>query len=848
MRKELQLAMAALFTAAVCHAQEETTRDPLRQVKEDNASFVFTESQMGEDDDMTQNIIMVNSNNNVYSSNVGYLFSPMRFKFRGYNSKYNEIYFNGVNVNNAENGQFNYSTIGGMNNATRNVDYALPFEDNQFGMPGIGGSNNYDFRASDYAAGSRLTLSGCNRNYIVRGMLTHATGITSKGWAFMGTVGYRWGREGFAEGTFYNSLSYFLSAQKIFNDKHSLSLTTWGNPSERSQQGASTDEAYWLANDRYYNPYWGYQNGKKRNSRVVNNYEPSALLTWDYQINDKAKLTTSLIGRYVMYSSTKLNYNNTTNPAPDYWKNFPSYYFNVWDENDLDNRDEADLAAWTNSYNYWTSSKANRQIQWDKLYFANKQLNQTGEDAAYYIQAKHNDHLMINLGSTLNFDFDKETKLKAGLQIGTNKGMHYQTMEDLLGANVFHNINNYAVGTYPASDPRVQYDLNNPNGEVHEGDRFGYDYNLYVDNVKLWAQYTKDYGRTHSYLMGKIGGTQMWRKGNMRNGLAPENSYGKGKKAYFLDGGVKIGSSINLGYGNIISLGVGYEARAPQATTAFVAPEINNDFVNNLKCERIGSAELNYSLNASWVRASLSGYFTHVTQQNEWQNFYFDDENSFTYVSLNGVEKNYYGVELGLQFKVTSNFSINLIGSMSEAKYAKNTNVRYMLSNEGTSKEDICRNEGMRESGTPLTVGNIGLNYRVNGWYFNLNGNYYDRIYLGYSPCLRYEETLKTMGNIDNEGNYIVPEQAKGKGGFMLDASIGKSFRVGKNNLNVNLMLTNILNNTKMVSGGYEQSRSSYTVDSNGEQASVRTYKFQKNPKKYYAQGFNGMLNINYRF
>ena len=37
-----------------------------------------------------------------------------------------------------------------------------------------------------------------------------------------------------------------------------------------------------------------------------------------------------------------------------------------------------------------------------------------------------------------------------------------------------------------------------------------------------------------------------------------------------------------------------------------------------------------------------------------------------------------------------------------------------------------------------------------------------------------------------------------------------------------------------------------YSVN-DGEMSS-RTYNFLKNPKKYYAQGFNFMLNINYRF
>ena len=103
MTKKLTLVAMFLGTMSLCFAQnaKDTTSEGEEAVKQDNAAFVFTESQLGEDDDVTQNVIMVNSNNNVYTSNVGYLFSPARFKFRGYNSSYNDIYFNGVQVNNA---------------------------------------------------------------------------------------------------------------------------------------------------------------------------------------------------------------------------------------------------------------------------------------------------------------------------------------------------------------------------------------------------------------------------------------------------------------------------------------------------------------------------------------------------------------------------------------------------------------------------------------------------------------------------------------------------------------------------------------------------------------------------
>ncbi|MCI6743454.1 MAG: TonB-dependent receptor [Paraprevotella sp.] len=823
--------------------------------KQDNASFVFTESQLGEDEDMTQNVIMMNSNSNVYTSNVGYLWSPVRFKFRAYSSQYSDIYMNGVQVNNLENGQFNYSTIGGMNDATRNQDAATPFEVNAFGMSSIGGSSNYDFRASNYAAGNKVTLSGLNRNYTLRAMYTYGTGLTKKGWAFFGTVGYRWANMNTAavDGTFYNSLGYFLSAQKVINENHSLNLATWGNPTERAQQGASTDEAYWLANDRQYNPYWGYQNGEKRASRVVNNYEPSVLLTWDYKINERMKLTTSAFTKYAKYSSTRLNYNGQ-NPAPDYWKNFPSYNYDVWS-----NTGTADeYAAWEKSRDYWMSSIRHRQIDFDKLYFANQQLNTTGHDAVYWIEAKHNDHLANSLGSTFDWSIDNSTKFQVGLQLANNKGYHYSTMEDLLGGAYFHNVNTYAQGRYASNDSEIQYDLNNPNGVVREGDKMRYDYDIISQNAKAWASFVKDKGISHNYLSVKMGATQMWRNGHMLNGFydpakgwAKNASYGKSGKAHFLDGGFKVGSTLNLGKGNSISMGVGYEARAPRASVAFESPEMNNNFVPNLKKEKIFSAELGYALNCSWARLNLTGYYTHTYDGTDWQNFYFDDVNSFTYVSLTGLEKDYYGAELGVTFKVTSNFDINVTGTMAEAKYTSNSRVDYMLSTEGTTKQDICYNKGMRESGTPLAAISLGLSYRIKGWYLDLTGNYYDRIYLSYSPCMRYYETLSKAGyvnNVNGQDVINVPEQAKGNGGFMLDASIGHQFKVAKRPLSVNLMLTNITNNQKICTGGYEQSRSDYSVNSATGTASDRTYKFSNNPKKFYALGINGMLNVNYRF
>lgn len=849
-QKNLKLAVMALCSASLAQAQNPTDSIGQRSSILNESAFTFTEAQLGEDDDMSQNVTIVNSNNNIYASEVGYLFSPVRFRYRAFDQKYNDVYINGIPMNDMETGQFRFSNIGGLNQQTKDQEFALPFESNKFAMTGMAGSNNYNFRPASMPAGHRITLTGANRNYTLRGMYTFNTGLSDKGWAFSGNITYRWANEGYVEGTFYNSLSYFLGVQKVFgNGAHSLAFSTWGNPTERASQGAGTDEMYWMANDRYYNPYWGYQNGKKRNSRIVNDFAPTALLTWDWKISDNDKLTTSLMGKYSMYKSTKLNYNNADNPHPNYWKNMPSSYYDIWDESNSSYRTSEALQNWHDAYDYWSGPKANRQIDWDRLYYSNKQASAQGQDAMYYIQAKHNDALTIALASTFNKQLDKDKNWNIGIVGATNKGMHYQTMEDLLGATQFHNINTYALGTYPANADEIQYDLNNPNAVVKEDDKFGYNYNLLVYNGKLWTSYSENFGILHYLVAAKLGYTAMQRDGKMRNGLAKDNSYGKSHTAQFIDGGLKFGANINLGRGNTFTLGLGYEHKAPQAKVAFVSPEINNDFVKNLKNERVFSSEIGYQLQTSWLHANINAYYSYLTNVSDWQNFYYDDINSFSYVSITGMKKAYYGVEAGLKFKVTSAFDVKLIGQISDAKILNDNTVSYMNSTKGVEYTETIYNKNMRDNGTPLTAASLGLSYHSGGWFLDLNANYYDRIYLSYSPCYRYHSSATARGNCfdNNEPIRSAFEQAKGHGGFMLDGSIGRSIYLKRGSLSINLSVTNILNNTNIVTGGYEQSRSDYSKKTDGTTTN-RAYKFSKNPMKFFAYGTNGMLNIAYKF
>ena len=292
------MVMALLCLAQFGAAQTVQTEDDKEKnaaSTTDEAAFTFTEAQLGEDEDMSDNVTILGSNSNIYASQVGYRFSPMRFRYRAFNQKYNDVYVNGMQLNDMETGQFRFSQVGGLNNQTRSVEQALPFEDNMFSLSAMGGSNNYNFRAGSMPTGHRASILATNRNYTLRGMYTYNSGFNDKGWAYSASLTYRWANTetAYVDGMFYNALSYFLGVEKIINDNHSVAFSTWGNPTERASQGGATDESYWLANSNFYNPYWGYQDGKVRNSRIVNDFAPSALFTWDWKIGDNTKLSKS---------------------------------------------------------------------------------------------------------------------------------------------------------------------------------------------------------------------------------------------------------------------------------------------------------------------------------------------------------------------------------------------------------------------------------------------------------------------------------------------------------------------------------------------------------------------------
>lgn len=812
---------------------------------------VMDEALLDDDTDGSSQEIssMVILSNDVYLNNVGYQLSPLRFKVRGYDNYYEHKYINGVAFNDQLRGVFNFAAIGALNDVTRNGDAVNYHNPSSFTFGSIGGTENINMRAGSFAKGTKITLSYTNRNYYLRGMATYSTGLQDNGWAFTASVGGRYSYEGVVDGTFYRNFSYALALEKQINGgEHSISFTTFGSPVKRGQQGASTQEAYNLLDNNLYNPNWGYQNGKRRNSRVVTAYDPTAILSHIWKIKENVTLTSGIGAHYGRYGGTALNWYNAADPRPDYYRNLPSYHTN----SDLWGTDTEDGKSLQYQYNFrtdlWSSGDSKTtQIDWDELYNRNYRYKTYKPDeyekngALYMVEERRSDLFELSFNSTLNVILKDNHKVTTGIGLRHSESKQFKTVEDLLGADFLLDKDKYAERDEPGNTNYMQSDLNRPNRRVYEGDTFGYDFRIYMHSANVWIQDQFTTRNLDLYYGFKLTYTDFQRKGKMRNGRYENDSYGKGKMHSFVDMAVKGGFTYKFDGRNFLTGNVSYATEAPLPNNAYVSPRIADFAAEGLESGKVFSADLNYIFSYASLKGRVSVFRTNFYDQMKRNSYYHDVERTYVNHILTNLNKVNQGFELGLSYRLNTNWSFDFIGTIAEYYYANNPDGT-MSSENGkiNNKPETVYLKNYYVGATPQIAGVFGVNYFYDYWFLGLNVNAFGRNYIDIAPIRRQASNYETVDPTNPEQleayNDLVDQERFGSG-YTVDFSIGKVFYLpGTQSVNLNFSFNNIFNRKNVKTGGYEQGR----IDT--------SYPGKFGSKYYYMQGFNCYLNASYRF
>ncbi len=787
----------------------------------------FMEFDMESSDDYQSLPAVLSASRDVFDNIAGYKFGEIRFRTRGYDNGSNSVYLNGIHFNDAISGFSPWSLWAGLNEATRNQIVNSGLTPSENGVAGVNGNVNINATASNIRKGYRFSIVNASGMYQHRVMATYASGQQDNGLSYAVSVSTRQGGNNWVKGTDYNSIAYFASVEKQFANFHKIALTAFASPTERGVQAASTQEVYDMLDNNYYNPNWGYQNGKIRNSRVRSTHEPVIVLNYAYTPNNKVEINSALSYRFGKNGYSALDWYDAPDPRPDYYRNLPSYYA------DEPYKAEYIKEGWLTDWNI-------RQINWDKIY----DINKNSPRAQYVLEERHINQNDINAKVNASININNYNKLTFGADYRWNVSDHFKKLKDLLGGEYWIDIDKFAEREFGNNDD-IQNDLNNPNRIIKEGDKYGYNYKAHIRNSKLWMIHKYSKGRVEAYGALEGGYTKFWREGLYKKGLFPNNSFGNSEKVDFWTYTAKGGITYKIDGTHTVWANIAYLTNAPYFRESFVSPRTRNSLVPNLKTEKIFSSDLNYSIRTPFLRARASAYYTVTKDRAKLFSFFDDINRAFTNFSVTGIDQLNTGVEIGLSAPIYQGLSINSAINYGYYKYTSNPYVTQTIDN---NEQVLLDNERVywkdyKVSGTPQTVVNVGLSYRSSNYLFaGIDINYYDAMYLEANPLNRTD--FAHVG-LNNSQSQILAQQERFDNAFTLSANIGKSWYINrKYNLGFSFEVKNILNSQDIKTGGYEQMRLKRVTDSSGNLLHYQRF----DSKYFYMFGTTYYLNIYLRF
>ncbi|MBS1761696.1 MAG: TonB-dependent receptor [Bacteroidetes bacterium] len=773
-------------------------------------------------------------------------FSAVRFRMRGYDADMFGTYMNGIPMENLDNGFTPYGTWGGLNDVMRNRDGSHGLRATPYAFGEFGGFTYIDTRASYQRQQTSVNFAVSNRNYSNRLMATHSTGLMKGGWALSFSASRRWADKGYSDGTYYDGWSFFVGIDKRINDRHLLSLVAFGTPTENGRQGASVKEMLDLAGTNYYNPYWGYQNGKVRNASIGRSFQPTAILSHDWRITDKMNLFTAASFMKGDRSVTGLDWYNAPDPRPDYYRYLPSYQL------------DPDMAV--QIANALRNDENMRQINWDNLYTVNAASYETfnnangipgnsvsGKRSHYIVEERIINTTKANFNTTLNTSLRSNVDFSAGFTYQYQKNHNYKTVEDLLGGDFYVDVNQFAERDFPTNATANQNDLNNPNRILKVGDKFGYNYDIHIRKASAWAQTQIKLRRIDFFLAAEHSYTSFWRVGNVKSGLFPNNSYGKSATHDFYNYGFKGGLTFKIDGRNYIFGNAGYMTRAPFYDNAYLAPRTRDFVQDNLENELITTLEGGYVMNAPMVKIRATGYYTRFENQLNVLTFYNDEYRNFVNYALSNIDKVHMGIEVGIEAKVYKGLSANAAASVGQFTYDSRQRATVTSDNsaEVLSKNNIVYSKDFKVP-TPQQAYTVGLDYRSpKYWFLNVNVNYFSHMYLDFNPLRRTSSAVNGVVEDSQLWNNII-DQTQLSDQYTVDAFAGYSWMMNRKYKSLkkrtylvfNVGVNNILDNKNIVSGGYEQLRFDF--------AGKNTEKFPE--KRFYAYGINFFASVGFRF
>lgn len=652
----------------------------------------------------------------------------------------------------------------------------------------------FDNRDARYYPGHyiRAEFSGCN--YIGgishRGRYTPARDgvVLNDGWSFAHTARARTGRDLYVDGVYGNMLD--LAAVASYSDRRNwLNIAITLPLAERGLRSSSVDEAYTLTNNPRYNPSWGFQDGKMRNSRVATSVHPDIIASWQHRLTATTTMTLSATIGIECSAYTTLAWFNTLSPAPDNYRYLPSYY-----ADDATSREVR--KAWLAGDERYT------QIDWQGLYHTN--AIQHDGSARYAVERRCKN--MIHGATSLTFDSRLGgVDVEYGLDMEYRTAHEYKVMDDLLGASHIVDIDYYLIddATYANN---LQNDLRNPNRTIMQGDRYGYDYRLSRLSATLYGSALYAWEDMSIGASLHIGMESTRRRGYYEKELFPgSGSYGLSRNLTTNPYSLDISWRYDLG-SHLLSLSTTLRGESPEVKDMFLQTQYNNRATEDYPLSTIFATNLSYQYIPHHRLTLDATLFLSTTANESTVMHYYDDlAGVYSDAVISHIGRIHFGIEASARVVWSQHLSSTAMVTAAMYRYRCDSHVRlYADTDNDLIANTTAATKGLH-TGAPELVAYGDIVFRHSGWMARLSANFAGQRYVTPSMVRRTERVLSYAPS--PEERMTLHAESRIADIATLDATISKRLHFDNGvSLNLQLSVRNLLG-SNFVREGYEENR-----------------------------------------
>ena len=725
---------------------------------------------------------ILNLTPSVYATKQGGGWGDSRINIRGFDQANTAVLINGQPVNDMENGWVYWSNWAGLADVTTAMQVQRGLGASKLAISAVGGTINVITKTSTAREGGTFATSFGNNNAI-KVLGSYNTGLLESGFSASVLISHSQG-DGYIDGTKYDGNNYFIGLGYKINDKHDLQFIFTGAPQWHHQksyapsiadhqlyQEKGPDPTATTPNGKY-NSDWGLYNGKEFTWRRNFYHKPVMSLNWEWVLNEKMRLST------VAYASWGRG--GGTGDIGEI-NNQRGYYSTFKDKNGRVRFDDIDK---------WNSGGSVPDFGVDRTKFDGAFSNSgnsghptgggsSGSDNGISRRSSMNSHNWY--GTIINFhdDLNENWAFDVGLDLRSYKGIHYRTVNTVLGADNYIDYDN--MNNRPnviEQDEFVEATPSwNPWDDIESQEKIDY----YNDGLVGWSgvfgqvEYTNE--TISAFVQGSVS-NQAFQRVEYFNEL-PEDQ--KSVKENIAGGNIKGGINYNINENHNVFFNTGYYSKQPKFDAVFInyGNNLNPDIVN----EQIVGVELGYgyrsadfSANANLYRTSWadrfvsSGVTLNAGEDNEFRGT----------ANYQGITQVHIGLEIDFLWRVLDNLSITGMASVGNWQYEGDSEADLFDEGQNYVGSTTLYLDGVKVGDAAQTTAALGANYTFfKNFNAGLNWRYASNLYAAID--------VTDFDKEDNDGSLELPSFN------LVDARINYNWHLkGGNSLEFSVNVNNL--------------------------------------------------------